>query len=63
MRPRSREEVAEVVAQCVANPELVRVTFEVARDEKAVAEPLLAKFVRLIPDQNRTRYSEVAILS
>lgn len=59
----SREEVAEVVEQCVANPELVRVTFEVARDEKAVPEPLSAKFLRLIPDQDRTRYSNVKIPS
>lgn len=57
--PISREEVAEVTVRSIANPELLRVTFEVARDDKAAAEPLSAKFARLIPDQNRTRYSQV----
>ena len=62
-QPISREEVAEVAEQCVANPELVRVTFEVGTDKKAVPEPLSAKFVRLIPDQNRTRYSQIEVYS
>jgi len=57
----SREEVAEIVRQCVANPELVRVTFEVAREKGMVPEPLSSKFVRLIPDENRNRYSQTKV--
>ncbi|MGB3586532.1 MAG: SDR family oxidoreductase [Tunicatimonas sp.] len=57
----SREEVAEVTAQCVANPDLVRVTFEVVKDELQTVEPLSSKFNRLIPDQNRTPYTQVKI--
>lgn len=57
----SRKEVAELTKQCVGSPELVRVTFEVVRDDTLAAEPLSAKFARLIPDQNRTPYSQVKI--
>lgn len=62
-QPISREEVAEVTMQCVANPALVRVTFEVGTDKKAIPEPLSAKFVRLIPDQDRTRYTQEKVYS
>jgi len=57
----SREEVAELVRQCVANPELVRVTFEVVREKGIAPEPLSSKFVRLIPDENRNRYSQTKV--
>ncbi|WKN41962.1 SDR family oxidoreductase [Tunicatimonas pelagia] len=57
----SREEVAEITKQCVANPDLVRVTFELIKDESLAAEPLSAKFARLIPDQNRTPYTQVKV--
>lgn len=57
----SREEVAEIARQCVANPELARVTFEAVRDNNTGPEPLFSKFVRLIPDENRTRYSQTKV--
>ncbi|MEO0330267.1 MAG: SDR family oxidoreductase [Bacteroidota bacterium] len=57
----SREEVAEVTKQCVANPDLMRVTFEIVKGESTITEPLSSKFTRLIPDENRTPYTQVKI--
>mgnify|MGYP001791527742 CR=1 FL=1 len=57
----SREEVAEIVRQCVANPELLRVTFEVVREKDPTSETLSSKFACLIPDENRNRYSQTKV--
>lgn len=55
----SREEVAQIVLECIANPEVERVTFELFRDENAEPKEFKARLEDLIPDKTRKQYSDV----
>lgn len=43
----------------IGNNPLVRVTFEAVKDISMATEPLSSKFTRLIPNDDRTPYTQV----
>lgn len=55
----SREEVAQIVLECVGNPGLSRVTFEVVRKEGALPVDLKSRLDELLPDKVRKKYRNV----
>lgn len=55
----SREEVGQAVLECIANPEVERVTFELFRDDNAEPKEFKARLEELIPDKTRKQYSNI----